>query len=150
MALSKTTQDHDEIQQWAEQRGAIPSEVSSTGRKGETGILRFEFPGAKNANDSALNEISWDEFFEKFDASGLALVYQEKTAGGQKSNFNKLVHPENAKPKAKKSASGRSSSSGHRPTKKASATTRKTAKRSTTKRATTKAASTRRRTAAKG
>ena len=149
MALSKTTQDHDEIQQWAEQRGAVPSEVSSTGRKGETGILRFEFPGAKNANDSALNQISWDEFFEKFDASGLALVYQEKTAGGQKSNFNKLVHPENAKPKAKKSATAKSSSS-HRPAKKASATSRKAAKKTTAKRATRTSASTRRRAAAKG
>jgi hypothetical protein len=104
MALSKTTQDHDEIQQWAEARGAVPAEVTSTEKKGQTGILRFEFPGAKNAKDSALSEISWEEFFEKFDASGLALVYQEKTAGGQKSNFNKLVHPENAKPAAKKSA----------------------------------------------
>ena len=103
MALSKTTQDHDEIQQWAEARGAVPAEVGSTEKNGQTGILRFEFPGAKNANDSALKEISWDEFFEKFDASGLALVYQEKTAAGQKSNFNKLVHPENAKSAGKKS-----------------------------------------------
>jgi hypothetical protein len=103
MALSKTTQDHDEIRQWAEARGAVPAEVSSTERNGQTGILRFEFPGAKNANDSALNEISWDEFFEKFDASGLSLVYQEKTAAGEKSNFNKLVYPENAKSAAKKS-----------------------------------------------
>jgi len=149
MALSKTTQDHDEIRQWAEQRGAVPSQVSSTGRKGETGILRFEFPDAKNADDSALNEISWDEFFEKFDASGLALVYQEKTAAGKKSNFNKLVHPENEKPKIKKSAAARSSSSGHRPARKASATTRKTAKKSTTKRASKTSASTRRRGAAK-
>lgn len=108
MALSKTTQDHDEIQQWAEARGAVPAEVSSTEKNGQTGILRFEFPGAKNANDSALNEISWDEFFEKFDASGLSLVYQEKTAGGEKSNFNKLVYPENAKPAAKKSTAKKS------------------------------------------
>ena len=108
MALSKTTQDHEEIQQWAEARGAVPAEVASTEKNGQTGILRFEFPGAKNANDSALSEISWDEFFEKFDASGLALVYQEKTAGGQKSNFNKLVRPENAKPAAKKSSAKKS------------------------------------------
>jgi hypothetical protein len=116
MALSKTTQDHDEIQQWAEARGAVPAEVSSTERNGQTGILRFEFPGAKNANDSALSEISWDEFFEKFDASGLSLVYQEKTAAGQKSNFNKLVYPENAKPAAKKSAAKKSGAKAARKT----------------------------------
>ncbi len=97
MALSKTTQDHDEIRQWAETRGAIPAEVASTETKGQTGILRLEFPKAKNANDSALKEISWDEFFEKFDANGLALVYQEQTAEGEQSNFNKLIYPEDTK-----------------------------------------------------
>ena len=35
--------------------------------------------------------ISWDEFFEKSEESKLALVHQEKTADGKKSNFNKLV-----------------------------------------------------------
>ncbi|HZY61192.1 MAG TPA: hypothetical protein VFE38_01610 [Edaphobacter sp.] len=148
MALSKTTQDHDEIQRWAEARGAVPSEVTSTAKKGEPGILRFEFPNAKNANDNALNEISWDEFFEKFDASGLALVYQEKTAGGQKSNFNKLVHPENAKPKAKKSTA-KSSSSGHRTTKKASAKSAKTTSTARRKTVTKTGSTTRRRASAK-
>ena len=105
MALSKTTQDHDEIQRWAEARGAVPAEVASTEKSGEPGILRFMFPKAKNANDGSLQEISWDDFFEKFDDSGLELIYQEKTAGGAKSNFNKLVYPENDK------SSGRSSSS---------------------------------------
>ena len=104
MALSKTTQDHDEIREWAEARGGKPSEVASTERNGQTGIIRIEFPGAVNADDSALKEISWDEFFEKFDASGLALVYQEQTAEGDTSNFNRLIHPENASASAKKSA----------------------------------------------
>lgn len=104
MALSKTTQDHDEIRQWAEARGGKPADVASTEKNGQTGIIRIEFPGAVNANDSALKEISWDEFFEKFDASGLALVYQEQTAEGATSNFNKLIHPENASASAKKSA----------------------------------------------
>lgn len=94
MALSKKTQDHAEIQQWAVARGAVPAEVASTEIKGQTGILRLEFPQARNANDSALKEISWDDFFEKFDLSGLALVYQEQTAEGEQSNFNKLIHPE--------------------------------------------------------
>jgi len=93
MALSKTTRDHDEIRKWAESRGAVPAEVASTEQKGEPGILRFEFPNAPNRNDSKLKEISWDDFFEKFDETDLELLYQEKTADGQKSNFNKLVHP---------------------------------------------------------
>lgn len=147
MALSKTTQDHEEIRQWAESRGAKPAEVASTERSGQTGILRLEFPGATNANDSALKEISWDEFFEKFDASGLALVYQEETADGEKSNFNKLVHPENATPGAKATArkssettarksSGTKAAAKKAPAKKAAAKTvpaKKSAKKLTAK-----------------
>lgn len=104
MALSKTTQDHDEIQQWAERRGAKPGEVASTEGKGGPGILRIMFPKAPHHNDDALKEISWDEFFEKFDASGLALVYQEQTAEGAESNFNKLIHPDDEDHPGKKTA----------------------------------------------
>ena len=43
------------------------------------------------SGEGKLEEISWEEFFEKFDEQELALVYQEKTADGKKSNFNKLV-----------------------------------------------------------
>lgn len=97
MALSKTTQDHDAIRQWAESRGAIPSEVAATQHADDPGILRFEFPKAHPHKDSALQEISWEDFFRKFDENQLALVYQEQTADGEKSNFNKLVKAENAK-----------------------------------------------------
>jgi hypothetical protein len=96
MAEAKITTDHDEIRAWAEERGGRPAVVRSTQGKGGTGIIRLEFPGAPNADDDALEEISWDEFFEKFDDAKLALLYQEKTAQGQKSNFNKLVGRETA------------------------------------------------------
>lgn len=94
MALSNTTQDHDKIRKWAEARGAQPAEVRGTHKGNQTGILRFCFPNARNRNDENLQEISWDEFFEKFDDNGLELIYQEKTAGGARSNFNKLIYPE--------------------------------------------------------
>jgi ferritin-like metal-binding protein YciE len=89
--LSHTTSDHDEIRRWAEARGGKPACVQGTGGKGDIGLIRIEFPGKPNANDSKLEEISWDEFFDKFDQHGLSLVYQEKTAEGRPSNFNKLV-----------------------------------------------------------
>ncbi len=117
MALSKTTRDHDEIQQWAEKRGAKPAEVASTEQGGKAGIIRLEFPGAPHANDSALKEISWDEWFEKFDASGLELVYQEVTAEGAESNFNRLIYPENESPSAKKSAAKKTASKKSTPAK---------------------------------
>ncbi|HET9099501.1 MAG TPA: hypothetical protein VFN62_03845 [Acidobacteriaceae bacterium] len=114
MALSKNTKDHDAIRQWAESRGAVPSEVAATETDDEPGLLRFQFPKAKNRNDAALKEISWDEFFEKFDENDLTLVYQEKTASGRKSNFNKLVHDESVRSSASKKKATRSASSGSR------------------------------------
>jgi hypothetical protein len=96
MADTKITTDHNEIRKWAEARGGRPAVVRSTRGKGGTGILRLEFPDAPHADDDALEEISWDEFFEKFDESHLALLYQDNTAKGQKSNFNKLVGRETA------------------------------------------------------
>src|SRR5581483_9624684 len=115
MALSKTTRDHDEIRRWAEERGGRPAVVASTESDDQTGIIHLEFPGAPNANDSALEEISWDEWFEKFDASGLEFTYQDRTAEGEGSNFNKLTYPENARARGKSSSrstrTGSSSSS---------------------------------------
>lgn len=96
MAEAKITTDHDTIRKWAEARKAKPATVRSTHRKDDPGIIRLEFPRAPNANDDALEEISWDEFFEKFDEAGLALLYQEETAAGERSNFNKLVGRETA------------------------------------------------------
>lgn len=113
MALSKTTQDHEEIRRWAEARGAQPAEVASTHRKNEPGILRFCFPDAPNRNDSSLKEISWEEFFEKFDENNLELVYQEKTADGKISNFNKLVHPESEEHSGRKKSASSGSSRSH-------------------------------------
>jgi hypothetical protein len=96
MAETKITTDHDEIRRWAEERGGRPAAVRRTHRKDDPGIIRIEFPGARNANDEELEEITWEEFFEKFDEAGLALLYQEKTASGEKSNFNKLIGRETA------------------------------------------------------
>jgi hypothetical protein len=81
--------DHKTIREWAEARGGKPSHVKSTGSKGDAGLLRIDFPGYSGGD--SLEEISWEDFFEKFEDSELALVYQEETAGGERSNFNKLI-----------------------------------------------------------
>jgi hypothetical protein len=94
MAKSKTTTDHKEIQQWAERRGGKPACVLGTGGGGDAGILRIDFPGY--SGEGSLHEIEWDEFFAKFDAQNLALVYQDTTADGEPSNFNKLVSRDSA------------------------------------------------------
>jgi ferritin-like metal-binding protein YciE len=80
---------HDEIRQWAEERGAHPSCVRGTGKKNDLGVLRLDFPGY--TGQDKLQEIGWDQFFEKFHERNLSLLVQDTTARGQKSNFNKLV-----------------------------------------------------------
>lgn len=88
------TIDHDQIREWAESRGAKPSCVRGTGGRGDTGMIRLDFPGF--SGERSLQEISWDEFFEAFDGNNLALLYQDKTAGGKRSRFNKLVSRDTA------------------------------------------------------
>lgn len=83
------TTDHETIRRWAEERGGKPTAVKDTGDDQDVGILRIDFPGW--SGEGRLEPITWDEFFEKFDAAGLALVYQEQTADGQRSNFNRFV-----------------------------------------------------------
>jgi hypothetical protein len=63
--------------------------VKGTGKGDDTGMIRLDFPGY--SGEESLQEISWDDWFEKFDESGLALLVQDRTAGGTESNFNKLV-----------------------------------------------------------
>jgi hypothetical protein len=86
---SGATVDHEEIKRWAEARHAKPACVKGTGGKGGVGMIRLDFPGY--SGEDSLEPISWDEWFKAFDENELALVYQEKTADGHKSNFNKLV-----------------------------------------------------------
>ncbi len=86
---SKTTTDHKTIQAWSEARGGKPATVKSTERDGEAGVLRIDFPGYSGAG--SLEEISWEEFFAKFDEKNLAFLYQEHTSSGEESRFFKLV-----------------------------------------------------------
>jgi hypothetical protein len=88
MSTSKSTIDHEEIKKWAEERNAMPSVVKATAENGD-GILRLDFPGY--SGEESLEPISWEEFFRIFEEKKLALVYQEETAEGKKSNFFKLV-----------------------------------------------------------
>src|SRR5512146_954834 len=81
--------DHDEIRRWAEERGARPACVRGTGSNDDVGMIRLDFPGYSGGE--SLEQISWDDWFRSFDENGLALLHQETTAGGQKSNFNKLI-----------------------------------------------------------
>ncbi|HVJ39278.1 MAG TPA: hypothetical protein VM687_15940 [Stenotrophomonas sp.] len=84
---SKQTTDHDEIRRWVEQHDGRPASVRGTADRGEhAGLLRILF-----RDDEDLEEIEWEEFFDKFDEEKLAFLYQDKTADGGESRFFKFV-----------------------------------------------------------
>ena len=84
MTQSHTTRDHDTIRKWAEARDGHPAKVD-TGGKG--GILRIDF----GEPEDSLTQIEWDEFFQIFDENDLDFLYQDRTADGGTSRFNKFV-----------------------------------------------------------
>ncbi len=75
--------DHDQIRRWAEERGAEPACVRGTGGRGDTGMIRLDFPGY--SGQESLEHISWEDWFQKFDENNLALLVRGD-------NFNKLVN----------------------------------------------------------
>ncbi|RAI45100.1 hypothetical protein [Rhodoplanes roseus] len=88
MSQGKVTTDHDAIRKWAEERGGHPATVKGTETgKEHAGILRLDF----DPRDEKLEELSWDEFFDKFEESDLAFLHQDKTADGKVSRFHKFV-----------------------------------------------------------
>jgi hypothetical protein len=90
--LNRVLTDHDEIRQWAEERQAQPAWGPATGSS--VGMIRLDFSGY--TGEQSLEPIEWDEFFSKFDESNLALVVEDETASGERSNFNKLIKRETA------------------------------------------------------
>jgi hypothetical protein len=84
---AKATTDHEFIRRWAEERGGRPARVKGTGDGGDPGMLRIDFPGYA---EESLEEISWEDWFAKFEEKNLAFLYQERTDGGI-SRFFKLV-----------------------------------------------------------
>lgn len=101
---SARTTDHDTIRQWVEDRGGSPATVKATEKGDDPGLLRINFPGY--SGEGRLENISWDEFFKKFDEKNLAFLYQDETRDGETSRFWKFVSREDddkGKSKSKKS-----------------------------------------------
>jgi len=87
MSESNTTTDHAAIRKWVEERHGVPTTVKETEQNGHAGVLRIDF----GPREARLEQIGWDEFFDKFDEAGLAFLHQEKTKDGKVSRFHKFV-----------------------------------------------------------
>ncbi len=96
---SGRTTDHEIIRRWIEERGGSPAAVKATEKGNDPGLLRINFPGYSGEN--RLEDISWDEFFKKFDEKNLEFLYQDETRDGEMSRFWKFVSREGEHEKGK-------------------------------------------------
>lgn len=83
MVQGRTTADHDVIRTRVERHGGRPTRAKGTGDGDDPGLLRFDF----GEPDDRLEPISRDEFFQKFDENGLALVHRDEG----ESRFDEIV-----------------------------------------------------------
>jgi len=103
MSEAKTTTDHEQIRRWVEERGGHPVRVKDTEAKGGSGVLLIDYPGY--SGKETLEEISWNEFFQGFEESKLAFLYQDETKAGDESRFSKLINRDSADEKGRAAAS---------------------------------------------
>lgn len=78
-----STTDHLEIRRWAESREAAPIAHRTEG-------LGFDFPDY----DDDIDPMTWDRWFEEFDARDLEFVYQASETERQTNYF--LLRPRDA------------------------------------------------------
>lgn len=62
------TTDHEAVMRWANERGGMPAIVAGT-----EADLRFDW----GEGDENLMRLSWEEFFDVFEAEGLAFAHIE-------------------------------------------------------------------------
>jgi hypothetical protein len=87
---SLATTHHEVIKEWAEARGGTPATVEGTEHGDHLGVLRFDFGGGSDN----LRHVSWEEWFDTFDARRLNFIYQEERSDGNQSNFFRLESPD--------------------------------------------------------
>jgi hypothetical protein len=142
---AKATVDHEEIRRWVEDHGGKPAVVKSTNDGKRPGILRIDFPGFSGAQ--SLEEIAWDDWFERFESAKLAFLYQDQSGSGRTSRFNKLVSRDSVETQAE---NGREKRTSTRRSAKPSSAKRSSAKRSSAKRSSAKRSSAKRSSARTG
>jgi hypothetical protein len=77
----RLTADHGEIRRWVEEQGGCPARVPAAAGRDRLAVT-FE--------DAECEEISWDDFFERFEREGLAFAYNPE-ANGEGVRSAKLV-----------------------------------------------------------
>lgn len=129
------TTNHDEIRRWVESNGGCPARVKGTGRGKDPGVLRIDYPGFSGVE--SLEQMPWDKWFDAFDKSDLAMVYQPT------SRSSKLVSRTTARAKTSTRATPRRATGAKRATAKRPSAKRGARKKAATKRGATSATASR-------
>jgi hypothetical protein len=79
------TTDHQRIRSWVKSHRGKPAQVLS-----EPKSLYIRFPS--HPNDDSVQTISWDDFFDKFEADQLAMQFVSDPSSGQGSPPVTFVH----------------------------------------------------------
>ena len=85
MADTKKTTDHATIKAWTEDRNGKPAVVGQTSHNGDSEVIRIHFEN--KTENTGLNKISWEEWFDQFEKNNLALLHSTEAGN----TFNKLV-----------------------------------------------------------
>ncbi len=97
---TKVTVDHNTIKAWAKQFGGKPEILDDKEAKGDEVTIRINFPGITDESfipdNLSEEDISWDEFFQKFDAQDLAFEYTDKKQINDPSAAYHFIKRENA------------------------------------------------------
>ena len=86
MADTQTTTDHAKIKTWTEDRNGTPAVVGETSNNGDSEVIRIHFEN--KTENTGLNKISWEEWFDQFEKNNLALLHSTEAGN----TFNKLVN----------------------------------------------------------
>ena len=80
--LARSLTAPEESRQCVDEHGATPAREQEPGSSTHAGLIRFDFPG--HIGEQSLEAIGWEEWFEKFKESNLALLAPDDTASGKK------------------------------------------------------------------
>lgn len=87
-AHTRATSDHETIRQWVAERGGAPAMVRRVGQPAE-GALLINFPN--DGSDGPVIDISWADFFQRFEDRNLAFVYRESLPDAEDAHYYQLV-----------------------------------------------------------
>ncbi len=80
MPVAGPTTSHFEIRHWAATKNLVPAEIVEHSIDHNPAILQL-LPFAQVSAHKELRSLTWEEFFIKFDALGLAFVYDNDSSG---------------------------------------------------------------------